>query len=180
MADLPPLPSPRLGRYRHYKGGEYEVLGVARHSETLEPLVVYRPLYNQTGRWVRPYAMFFEQIEHDGRLQPRFALLGDNGIPRPTDASVDLVSTGPLAITIAQMDSTASDVGFSHQGTRLGEVHIFQGGKQVATLRGKAAARFLAKVQGAGHDAIQAMCARIIANYKRGHEGRTGHGGSED
>jgi len=73
VTDLPPLPEIPLGRYRHYKGGEYEVVGVARHSETLEPLVVYRPLYNATGWWVRPHAMFFESIEVDGRLQPRFA-----------------------------------------------------------------------------------------------------------
>ncbi len=75
MAELPPLPLTRLGRYRHYKGFEYEVIGVARHSETLEALVVYRPLYNQTGLWVRPYAMFFEEVEHEGRRQARFALL---------------------------------------------------------------------------------------------------------
>ncbi|MGH8764722.1 MAG: DUF1653 domain-containing protein [Burkholderiales bacterium] len=73
MSDLPPLPEAKPGRYRHYKGGEYEVIGVARHSETLEPLVLYRPLYNASGLWVRPYAMFFEQIEVDGRRQPRFA-----------------------------------------------------------------------------------------------------------
>ena len=78
MSTLPPLPAePRPGRYRHYKGGEYEVVGVARHSETLEPLVVYRPLYNATGLWVRPHAMFFERIEIDGQLQPRFARLAD-------------------------------------------------------------------------------------------------------
>ena len=76
MSDLPPLPATPLGRYRHYKGGEYEVLGVARHSETLEPLVVYRPLAAASGLWVRPHAMFFEQIEVDGRLQPRFAPVG--------------------------------------------------------------------------------------------------------
>ena len=73
MTDLPALPQPRLGRYRHYKGGEYEVVGVARHSETLEALVLYRPLYNQTGLWVRPYEMFFGEIEHEGCRQPRFA-----------------------------------------------------------------------------------------------------------
>jgi hypothetical protein len=73
MSDLSPLPPVRLGRYRHYKGGEYDVIGVARHSETHELLVVYRPLYNQTGLWVRPYSMFFEQVDHAGRLQPRFA-----------------------------------------------------------------------------------------------------------
>lgn len=77
MSDLPPLPEAPLGRYRHYKGGEYEVIGVARHSETLEPLVVYRTLYDQSGLWVRPHAMFFEQIEIDGRLRPRFAFVAD-------------------------------------------------------------------------------------------------------
>lgn len=71
--DLPPLPETPTGRYRHYKGGEYEVVGVARHSETLEPLVVYRPLYNVSGLWVRPHAMFFGQVEIDGRLRQRFA-----------------------------------------------------------------------------------------------------------
>jgi hypothetical protein len=73
MSDLPELPSAPLGVYRHYKGGEYELIGVARHSETLEPLVLYRPLYNASGLWVRPHAMFFEHIEFEGRLQPRFA-----------------------------------------------------------------------------------------------------------
>ncbi len=71
--DLPPLPFIETGRYRHYKGGEYEVLGVARHSETLEPLVLYRPLYNATGMWVRPFGMFIGTVEHEGSVQPRFA-----------------------------------------------------------------------------------------------------------
>lgn len=75
MNDLAPLPEPILGRYQHYKGGEYEVVGVARHSETLEPLVVYRPLYQDSGLWVRPYAMFFEQVEVNEKLQPRFTLV---------------------------------------------------------------------------------------------------------
>ncbi len=72
MSNLPPLPDIDLGRYRHYKGGEYEVIGVARHSESLEPMVVYRPLYNDTGLWVRPYGMFVEHIEMDGVLRRRF------------------------------------------------------------------------------------------------------------
>jgi hypothetical protein len=84
MSDLPPLPEPRLGRYRHYKGGEYEVIGVARHSETLEPLILYRPLYKQSGLWVRPYDMFFEQVEHDGRRQPRFAPIPGGAAPEDT------------------------------------------------------------------------------------------------
>jgi len=74
-ADLPPLPATPLGRYRHYKGGEYEVLGVVRHSETLEPLVLYRPLYDDAGLWVRPHAMFFGQLELDGAMVARFAPL---------------------------------------------------------------------------------------------------------
>ena len=73
MSNLPALPFAPLGRYRHYKGGEYEVIGVARHSESLEPMVVYRPLYDQSGLWVRPYAMFFEQVEVAGKPCPRFA-----------------------------------------------------------------------------------------------------------
>ena len=73
--DLPPLPPAEPGRYRHYKGGEYELVGVARHSETLEPLVVYRPLYNATGLWARPYDMFFGELEVDGRVQQRFTRL---------------------------------------------------------------------------------------------------------
>ncbi|MBX3641811.1 MAG: DUF1653 domain-containing protein [Rubrivivax sp.] len=73
--DLPPLPSLPLGRYRHYKGGEYEVLGVARHSESLEALVLYRPLDSDTGMWVRPFAMFLEPVEHAGTRQPRFRLI---------------------------------------------------------------------------------------------------------
>ena len=76
MSDLIPLPTTPLGRYRHYKGGEYEVVSVARHSETNEPMVVYRPLYDDSGWWVRPHAMFFETVVIDGRVQPRFTRLG--------------------------------------------------------------------------------------------------------
>lgn len=61
------------GRYRHYKGNEYEVIGMARHSETREMMVVYRPLYGEGGLWVRPAAMFAEDVVIGGRAQPRFA-----------------------------------------------------------------------------------------------------------
>ena len=73
MHDLEPLPALAPGRYRHFKGGEYEVLGVVRHSETLEPLVLYRPLRPDSTLWVRPYAMFCEQVEAGGSPRPRFA-----------------------------------------------------------------------------------------------------------
>jgi hypothetical protein len=63
------------GRYRHYKGHEYEVLGVARHSETEEEYVVYRALYGDRGLWIRPTAMFEELIVLEGRHVPRFELL---------------------------------------------------------------------------------------------------------
>jgi hypothetical protein len=66
------LDDPRPGRYRHYKGNEYEVLGIAKHSETLEELVVYRALYGEFGLWVRPRSMFLEHVEVDGRLVRRF------------------------------------------------------------------------------------------------------------
>lgn len=63
------------GRYRHYKGNEYDVIGIAHHSETEEPLVVYRALYGEKGLWVRPLAMFDEFLE-DG--QKRFTYLGES------------------------------------------------------------------------------------------------------
>lgn len=66
MAEIQP------GRYRHYKGNEYTVLGVARHSETLEELVVYRQEYGERGLWVRPAAMFAETVEVHGKSVLRF------------------------------------------------------------------------------------------------------------
>jgi hypothetical protein len=62
----------RPGRYRHFKGGEYEVLGIARHSEDESPMVVYRPLYNDSGLWVRPADMWNEIVVRDGRTYTRF------------------------------------------------------------------------------------------------------------
>lgn len=74
--NLSPLPTePAAGRYRHYKGNEYEVMAIARHSETLEPLVVYRALYGVGEIWVRPVAMFVETVVVDGKSQPRFVRL---------------------------------------------------------------------------------------------------------
>jgi hypothetical protein len=69
---LPPLIETPLGRYRHYKGMEYEVIGSVRHSETLAPLTLYRALYGEHGLWVRPVAMFNENVTIDGIEQPRF------------------------------------------------------------------------------------------------------------
>ena len=62
----------RPGRYRHFKGGEYEVLEMARHSETGEEMVVYRALYGEGGLWVRPATMWNERVERDGYCGPRF------------------------------------------------------------------------------------------------------------
>ena len=62
----------RPGRYCHFKGGEYEVLGIARHSEDESPMVVYRPLYNDSGLWVRPADMWNETVVRDGRTYTRF------------------------------------------------------------------------------------------------------------
>ena len=62
----------RPGRYRHFKGREYELLFVATHSETLEPMVVYRALYGERGVWVRPAAMWSEIVDRDGYRGPRF------------------------------------------------------------------------------------------------------------
>ena len=69
---------PKLGRYRHYKGNEYEVIGIARHSETEEELVVYRKLYGDRSLWVRPLGMFSEYVNVSGRKMPRFEWLGED------------------------------------------------------------------------------------------------------
>ena len=66
------------GRYRHFKGMEYEVVGIACHSETLEEMVVYRALYGEGGLWVRPAAMWNETVTRDGKTFPRFTLLKEN------------------------------------------------------------------------------------------------------
>lgn len=67
----------KVGKYRHFKGKEYEVLAVAKHSETLEEMVVYRALYGEGDVWVRPLAMFEEQVEKDGKIFPRFTYIGN-------------------------------------------------------------------------------------------------------
>ena len=72
-----PQPPSSTG-YRYHKGGDYEVIGVARHSETHEPLVVYRPLHNDSGWWVRPHAMFFESVLVDGVMRPRFEKIAND------------------------------------------------------------------------------------------------------
>ena len=97
VSDLPALPSIQFGRYRHYKGGEYEVVGVVRHSESLEPLVLYRPLYNNSGMWVRPFAMFLEPVEHGGKNQPRFSLV-----------TVASATEEELAATVRRMEGKLS------------------------------------------------------------------------
>ena len=70
------MESIKPGRYRHFKGKEYEVLGVARHSETEEELVVYRALYGDFGLWVRPARMWNETVERDGKTFRRFTYIG--------------------------------------------------------------------------------------------------------
>ncbi|MBQ7912648.1 MAG: DUF1653 domain-containing protein [Clostridia bacterium] len=65
----------RLGKYRHFKGKEYEVIGVAKHSETLEEMVVYRALYGEGGLWTRPACMWNEEVEKDGKRYKRFTFI---------------------------------------------------------------------------------------------------------
>ena len=74
---LPPLLITRPGIYRHYKNLLYEVKGTVRHSESLEPMTLYQALYGEGGLWVRPAAMFNENVEINGVMQPRFAWVSD-------------------------------------------------------------------------------------------------------
>ncbi len=74
----------KTGTYRHYKGGMYEALGVARHSETLEELVVYRALYDGGSLWVRPLKMFVEDVEVEGAMRPRFERIENRSTAVPS------------------------------------------------------------------------------------------------
>lgn len=65
------------GKYRHFKGKEYEVIGVAKHSETLEEMVVYRQLYGEHGLWIRPASMWEETVERNGKTYKRFTYIGE-------------------------------------------------------------------------------------------------------
>ena len=67
----------KLGRYRHFKGNEYQVLAIAKHSETLEEMVVYQALYGERGIWVRPASMWLETVERDKESFQRFTYMGD-------------------------------------------------------------------------------------------------------
>jgi len=67
----------KIGRYRHFKGNEYEVLYLAKHSETQESMVVYRALYGEHGIWVRPAIMWNEMVERDGQTHRRFTYIGE-------------------------------------------------------------------------------------------------------
>jgi hypothetical protein len=66
----------KLGKYRHYKGKEYEVIGIAKHSENLEDFVVYKALYGEGGLWIRPLSMFIEKVEVEGKEVKRFEYIG--------------------------------------------------------------------------------------------------------
>jgi len=68
----------KLGKYKHYKGKEYKVIGIAKHSETQEDLVVYRALYGNQDLWIRPLNIFIEEVKIDGKKIPRFEYLGEN------------------------------------------------------------------------------------------------------
>ena len=70
-------PQVKCGRYRHFKGNEYEVIGVARHTEMEEDVVVYRALYGEGKLWVRPVSMWCETVTRDGETKPRFEYIGD-------------------------------------------------------------------------------------------------------
>ncbi|SPP64600.1 conserved hypothetical protein [Nitrospira lenta] len=95
------------GRYRHYKGNDYEVVGVAKHSETEEEVVVYHALYGEKGLWVRPLAMFLDTVTVEGQPQPRFQFVAEGPIPpktypppfRPYPHGPQLLSVRSLSIS---------------------------------------------------------------------------------
>jgi hypothetical protein len=100
MTATAPIP----GLYRHYKGQPYRVLGTARHSETMEPLVVYQALYGEYGLWVRPAAMFVENVSVDGHVQPRFALEQADSTP----ADLNQADLNPAGLQQADRAASAA------------------------------------------------------------------------
>lgn len=82
------MTKPFNGTYRHYKGALYDVLGLARHSETEEWLVLYRPQYGEKGLWVRPVDMFNESVTIDGKSIPRFEYLGTSASYNPDSIGI--------------------------------------------------------------------------------------------
>lgn len=82
----------QTGKYRHYKGNEYEVLSTARHSETEEWFVVYRTCYGDFSTWIRPLAMFTETVRVAGKKVPRFAYIGDNKAVKHSHAALKAVA----------------------------------------------------------------------------------------
>lgn len=84
---LPPLVATPPGLYRHYKGNLYEVIATVRHSETLEPMTLYRALYGDHGLWVRPAAMFLESVMVNGIAQPRFVKVEDSAAAEDSSAT---------------------------------------------------------------------------------------------
>jgi hypothetical protein len=91
------MSSIKLGRYRHYKGNDYEVVGFARHSETVEAMVIYKALYGEGGAWVRPLSMWENPIEVDGKTVKRFEYIGGDG--EPNDSSPEELYEALRSIT---------------------------------------------------------------------------------
>lgn len=120
-----PLPTIRTGRYRHYKGGEYRVLGVARHSESLEPMVLYRSLDSDGGDWMRPFWMFFGTVEHEGKSVPRFELLED-GPARQSEPGLARCASG--GILGRQCGEYRADTGLCGLPAKLGACVHREGG----------------------------------------------------
>lgn len=113
------------GRYRHFKGNEYQVLGVARHSETGEEMVIYRPLYGEKALWVRPLEMFTEQVERDGRRMPRFAPLQQES--EPASPPEPPASPAPAAAVAARAPATVTATANANATTGLAAgIRVFE------------------------------------------------------
>lgn len=139
---MEPSPEPLAGRYRHYKGNEYTLVGTARHSETLEEFVVYRPEYGDRKLWVRPKAMFCENVTIDGRSVPRFErleaqpadeppaqgnLFADVPGNLPTEVVDTLTSAGKVRIERIISHGQASPSGFWYDQPQAEWVVVLQG-----------------------------------------------------
>ena len=120
---------PRKGRYRHFKGGEYEVLHIARHSETDEPLVIYRALYpcpdtpNGEGIWARPLSSWNAPAEAEGKAVPRFIPIADDATPMPEPPPEEAFFAAPLEMPIEAPEDVLKRV-FGYASFREGQREV--------------------------------------------------------
>lgn len=115
----------RCGKYRHFKGNEYEVIGVAHHSETMEEMVVYRALYGEGGLWVRPASMWNETVERDGKQYQRFTYIGDEANEGQEKKFGSINEAIELSVVLEAYEEATNDWTYYYDLEKHENIYIF-------------------------------------------------------